>query len=527
MSAYNPATVVARATAREWIGLAVLSLSLLLLSLDITVLMLALPHITADVGASAVQMLWIQDVYGFMVAGLLVTMGTVGDRIGRRRLLLIGAACFGAVSVLAAYSTSPEMLIAARALLGVAGATLGPSCMALIRNLFVDAKQRTLAIAIMMTCFMGGAALGPVVGGILLEFFWWGSVFLLGVPVMLLTLTLGPILLPEYRDPNPGRLDLTSVVMSLAAMLPIVYGFKELAKDGFAWSPVTALAVGVGFAVLFVRRQHRIDSPLLDLRLFKDRSFTSALVALTVIQVISGGVLFLLAQYIQLVQGMSPLQAGLWMLPATCALAVVSLVVPKLAVRFPRERVIAVGLLFAAAGLGCFAGLNVDSSSALLVAGMVLTYGGMAPLMVLALDLIIGSAPEAKAGSAAALGETGGELGIVLGVAAFGTAGAVVYRAQLDGALPSSLSESATAAARESLVEATAAAEGLSAGLASQILATVQPAFVAGLNLVSLVSAVLVLGGAVAAAVLMRGIGVESPHPQPRDDDAEAMTAPK
>lgn len=212
------------------------------------------------------------DVYGFMIAGFLVTMGTLGDRIGRRRLLMIGAAAFGTASVLAAFSTSAAMLIATRALLGVAGATLMPSTLGLIRTMFTDPRHRGTAIAVWMSCFMGGMTVGPLVGGVLLETFWWGAAFLLGVPVMVLLLVLGPVLLPESRDASAGRLDLVSVGVSLGAVLPLVYGLKDLAGHGPGPVALAAVALGLAVAVVFARRQLRLDDPLLDLRLFRHRA---------------------------------------------------------------------------------------------------------------------------------------------------------------------------------------------------------------------------------------------------------------
>src|ERR687892_1118262 len=217
-----------RAGRREWIGLAVIALPCLLYSMDLTVLNVAVPHLSADLKPSSAQLLWIIDIYGFLVAGSLITMGTLGDRIGRRRLLLIGAVAFGAGSVLAAFSTSAEMLIAARALLGVAGATLAPSTLSLIFNMFHDPHQRTFAIGVWIASYSAGAVIGPVLGGLLLEFFWWGSVFLLAVPVMVLLLVLGPVLLPEFRNPEAGRIDLASAAMSLAAVLAVIFGPKQI-----------------------------------------------------------------------------------------------------------------------------------------------------------------------------------------------------------------------------------------------------------------------------------------------------------
>src|ERR687891_1608279 len=249
------ADTIKQAGRREWIGLAVIALPSLLYSMDLTVLYLALPSLTRDLQPSASQLLWITDIYGFLIAGLLVTMGTLGDRIGRRRVLLIGAAAFGAASVVAAFSTSAEMLIAARAVLGVAGATLAPSTLSLIRNMFLDPRQRTLAIGVWAASFSAGAGIGPLLGGVLLEYFWWGSVFLLAVPVMVLLLVLGPVLLPEFRDPDAGRLDLLSAALSLVAVLAVVYGLKQIAQDGLGWLPAVSIVAGLAVGVAFVRRQ--------------------------------------------------------------------------------------------------------------------------------------------------------------------------------------------------------------------------------------------------------------------------------
>src|SRR6266498_555359 len=294
---------VPRAGRREWVGLAVLALPTLLLSLDVSVLYLALPHLAADLRPSGTQQLWIMDIYGFMLAGFLGTMGTLGDRIGRKRLLLVGAAAFGVASGVAAYATSPGMLIATRALLGVAGATLAPSTLALISNMFRDARQRGTAIAVWVSCFMGGTAIGPLVGGLLLERFWWGSAFLLGVPVMVLLLVTGPVLLPEYRNPQAGRLDLASVALSLAAILLVIYGLKELATNGVEPVPIAAVVAGVAVGGGFVRRQHTLPSPLLDLHLFANRSFSAALGVSLLVGATMGGAFLFVNQYLQLVVG--------------------------------------------------------------------------------------------------------------------------------------------------------------------------------------------------------------------------------
>ncbi|RPJ59106.1 MAG: MFS transporter, partial [Acidobacteria bacterium] len=262
---------------REWIGLAVLALPCMLYSMDLTVLNLAVPSLSADLAPTATQLLWIVDIYGFLVAGALITMGTLGDRIGRRRLLLMGAAAFGVASVLAAFSVSAEMLIVTRALLGLAGATIAPSTLSLIRNMFHDPKQRTAAIGVWITSYSVGAAIGPLVGGVLLQHFWWGSVFLAGVPVMLLLLAVGPVLLPEYRDPAAGRLDLFSAGLSLASVLAVIYGLKRMAEHGPGWLPAVSIVAGLATGAAFVRRQRRLLYPLIDLALFRIPAFRASL----------------------------------------------------------------------------------------------------------------------------------------------------------------------------------------------------------------------------------------------------------
>src|SRR6266850_178764 len=228
--AYMTAVSAARAGRREWVGLGVLALPCMLISMDLTVLNLAVPHLSADLRPSSSQLLWIVDIYGFLIAGSLITMGRLGDRIGRRRLLLIGAAAFGVASVIAAFAVSAEMLIAARALLGLAAATLAPSTLSLLRNMFLDPRERTFAVGVWIASFSAGGAIGPLLGGLLLEYFWWGSVFLLNMPVMTLLLVLGPILLPEFRNPNAGRIDIGSAALSLAGVLAIIYGIKRIAE---------------------------------------------------------------------------------------------------------------------------------------------------------------------------------------------------------------------------------------------------------------------------------------------------------
>ncbi|MGH2794793.1 MAG: MFS transporter, partial [Actinomycetota bacterium] len=330
-----------RAGRREWIGLAVIALACVLYVMDLTVLHLAVPAISADLQPSSAQLLWIIDIYGFLVAGSLITMGTLGDRIGRRRLLMIGAGAFGVASVIAALSNSAEMLIATRALLGFAGATLAPSTLSLIRNMFLDPHQRTIAISVWITSFSVGAAIGPLLGGLVLEFFWWGAVFLLAVPVMGLLLVLGPKFLPEYRDPSAGKPDLPSAALSLAAVLAAIYGLKQIAQDGVSVLSVLTIAAGFLLGIVFVRRQKKLKDPFIDLKLFQAREFSAALATYGIgIFIAFGGFLFL-PQYLQLVHGLSPLEAGLWTLPWALAFVVGSNLTPVIARRVRHAYVMA------------------------------------------------------------------------------------------------------------------------------------------------------------------------------------------
>ncbi len=496
-----------RAGRREWTGLAVLAMPTLLLSLDISVLYLALPHLSAELGASSAEQLWILDIYSFMLAGFLITMGTLGDRIGRRRLLLIGAGAFGVASVLAAYSTSPEMLIATRALLGIAGATLMPSTMALIRNMFHDPKQMGQAIGVWFSCFMGGMLLGPLVGGILLEHFWWGSAFLLGVPFMVLLLVAGPLLLPEYRDAAAGRLDLTSVALSLAAILPAIYGLKEMARNGWEPSAVLAIVTGAAVAVVFVRRQRTLADPLLDLRLFSNRTFSSALGVMLAAGVVMAGIALQATLYLQMVEGLSPLAAGRWLVPQNVAMIIGFIVAPSLAQRFRLAYVIAAGLAIAGAGLLLHTRVESVGGLDLLVAGLVLASFGIALPMALTANLILGSAPPEKAGSAASMSETSGEFGIAVGIASLGSLGTFVYRNELADTLPTDLPAEAATIARESIAAAMSTAQQLTGSLGTDLIDVGRAAFTTGLNVVGAVGAVVFIGLAIVAATVLRRVG--------------------
>jgi MFS transporter, DHA2 family, multidrug resistance protein len=503
-----------RAGRREWIGLAVLMLPTLLLAMDLTVLHLAVPHLSADLHPSSSQLLWIVDIYGFMIAGSLITMGTLGDRIGRRRLLLTGATAFGFASILAAFSTSAEMLIAARALLGVAGATLMPSTMSLIRNMFLDPRQRTVAIGIWVSGFSAGGVIGPLVGGALLESFWWGSVFLLSVPVMGLLLVAGPLLLPEYRDPHPGRFDLISAALSLSAVLSVIYGLKQIAQSGLSGLPVLSIAAGLVIGVIFIQRQRTLADPLIDLRLFRVPAFSAALVTYTFGVFAAFGTFLFIAQYLQLVLGLSPLHAGLWSAPGSVAFVIGSNLAPRIVRRVRPAFVVAGGLLLAALGFGLITQIGINSL-VLVVVGNVVMSLGFGFTFTLTVDLVVSAAPPERAGAASALAETGAEFGGALGLAVLGSLGLAVYRSQLNANLPSGIAPEVVRAAQETISGAVTAAAQLPDSLGAALLNTAREAFAYALRMNAVIGVIGFIGLAIVIAALLRNV---RPHTEEQSD---------
>jgi MFS transporter, DHA2 family, multidrug resistance protein len=494
----------AKAGRREWIGLGVIALPCVLYAMDLTVLNLAGPHITSDLHPTSAQFLWIMDIYGFVLAGSLMTMGALGDRVGRRRLLLAGAAAFGLASLVAAFSTSAGMLIAARALMGIAGATLAPSTLSLIRNMFLQERQRTLAIALWASSYSFGAAIGPLLGGLLLEHFWWGSVFLLAVPVMVLLLVLGPILLPEFREPVPARMDVLSACLSLAAVLLVIYGLKQLAQGGLGWPVALALLSGVTIGGLFIRRQRTLADPFLDLELFRAPAFSLSLVVTTLGIFVAFGSDFFVAQHLQLVLGLSPLQAGLWTAPAAAGLIVGPLLVPLLARRVRPGVLMSAGLAVMAIGCGLLSQVNASSGLWVVVIASVIIFLGLPPIVVLATDQVVGAAQPERAGSASAISETSFEFGGALGIAVLGSMGAATYRAAISAALPPSLPASLSEAARATLASAVAVSRQLPGDIGGSVLGAARDAFIQGLHLIAVVGVIVALGAAVVNAALAR-----------------------
>ena len=524
----RPNLATPRATAREWIGLAVIALPCVLYSMDLTVLNLAVPRLSADLQPSSAQLLWIVDIYGFLLAGSLITMGTLGDRIGRRKLLMIGAAAFGGASVLTAFSASAAQLIASRGLLGVAAATLAPSTLSLIRNMFADAGQRTTAIAVWVASFSAGAAIGPVVGGALLEHFWWGSVFLVAVPVMVLLLVLGPVLLPEFRNADAGRLDFVSAALSMAAVLAVIYGLKQIAQAGIGRSSTLSILAGLAVGVAFVRRQHALPDPLIDLRLFRKPDFTAALTTNVLDFFVGFGIFLFIAQYLQSVLGLSPLNAGLWTVPWAIGFIVGSMLTPVFVRRMRPAFVMSAGLVVAAVGFGVLTQVRVVPGLTVLVTGSVLLSLGLAPMTTLATDIMVGMVPPERAGAASSISETSSEFGGALGIAVLGSISTVVYRNHVAGAIPAGVPVEAADGVLSTLGGAVAVAGQLPIRDGAALLHVARAAFAQSFAVAAWISAAIVMAMAMATAVLLRHVragSAGSPDSDNRLDPTEGATA--
>ncbi|PKQ35934.1 MAG: MFS transporter [Actinobacteria bacterium HGW-Actinobacteria-11] len=491
-----------RVGARGWAALVVLMLPVLLVSVDNTVLSFALPEISIALAPTGAEQLWIIDVYPLVLAGLLVTMGTLGDRFGRRKMLLIGATGFAAVSALAAFAPTAGLLIAARALLGLFGAMLMPSTLSLLRSIFRNRDQRRMAIAVWASAFSAGSALGPIVGGILLEHFAWGSVFLIAVPVLIPLLIAAPLLVPESRDPNPGRIDLISIALSMATMIPVVYAIKSLAVDGPSLTAGAWALLGFGMGYLFVRRQLRVKSPMLDMALFRRGSFSGAILVNLLSVVALVGFLYFVSQHLQLVLGLSPMMAGIALVPGMLAMIVAGLSVVPVSRRVPPHIVVPAGLAFSVAGYLIVAFTTHEHGVLPLVVAFVVLGIGIGAAETISNELILSSAPAAKAGAASAVSETAYELGAVLGTAVLGGIITAFYRGAL--VLPAGLPADVAHAAEETLAGAYTAAQELPAQLGTALWDAAAAAFGSGVTVTSLIGAGLVVVAGVIAAVTLR-----------------------
>ncbi|MCD5421417.1 MFS transporter [Rhodococcus pyridinivorans] len=499
-----------KAAPRDWVALAVLMLPVLLVSVDNTVLAFALPGISSALQPTAAQQLWIIDIYPLVLAGLLVAMGSLGDRIGRRRLLLIGATGFAAVSVAAAYAPSAELLVTARGALGFFGAMLMPSTLSLLRNIFLDATQRRLAIAIWASCFAAGAALGPIMGGFLLEHAWWGSVFLLAVPVLIPLLVLAPMFVPESKDPNPGRIDIVSIALSLLTLAPIVFAIKKIADSGLGAVAVVPAVVGVVALVAFVRRQLQRPNPMLDVRLFRVPTFSGA-VAVNLLSVVSlVGFLFFVSQHLQLVIGQSPMEAGLSLVPGLAVMVVAGMSVVALVRWVQPSSIIVCALLLSATGYALVFLLASPSALTPIIVAFAVLGAGIGAAETLSNDLIVSSVPPAKAGAASAVSETAYEMGAVLGTAILGSVLSASYTAHL--LLPAGLSTEQSEVARETLGGAHAVAGNLPADRADALLAAAGSAFDSGVTITSGIGVVLMIASAGIAWLTLRPRSDVAPH---------------
>ncbi|MBP2413255.1 DHA2 family multidrug resistance protein-like MFS transporter [Arthrobacter stackebrandtii] len=498
-----------RAGTRSWIALAVLMLPVLLISVDNTVLSFAIPSISLALTPSASELLWIIDIYPLVLAALLVPMGSMTDRFGRRKLLLIGSTGFAVVSAFAAFAPTAGALIGYRALLGLFGAMLMPATLSLIRNLFLHPAQRRTAIAIWAAGFSGGAALGPIVGGFILEHFWWGAVFLMSVPVLVPLLILAPIFVPESKDPNPGRIDVWSILLSFGAMVPAIFGIKEIAQSGFSLLNLGLIVVGVALAVVFVRRQmHRAD-PMMDVSLFKNPVFSGSVSAnlLSIFALV--GFLYFITQHLQLVVGLSPTTAAYVLVPGLAITVVCGLLAAKLANHFRPSHLVVAGLLLnATAFLIVF--LNTSGSVMGIIIAFAVLGAGVGTAETISNDLILSAAPPAKAGAASAISETAYEVGSVLGTAVLGSILAASYR--MNVTVPAGVSAAGQDTASQTLGGAIEVAGTLPAEQGQALLESAKHAFDSGSGTVALVSVVLMLAAAVMCAFALR-TAVSAPEP--------------
>lgn len=507
-----------KGTSREWWGLAILALPCLLYSMDLTVLNLAVPHITADLRPSGMQMLWIVDIYGFVLACALITMGAIGDRIGRRLLLLVGASAFGLASILAAFAPSAEILIAARALLGLAAATMAPSTLSLIRTIFQDSRDRAFAIGVWMASFSVGGAIGPLVGGVLLEHFWWGSVFLIAVPVVVLLLAVGPLVLPEYKEFSAGNVDVTSAGVSILVLLAIVYGIKHIAVGHFTMLSGASLVLGLAMGWVFFRRQRFVARPMIDVAIFGAPHFAIALAINFAAFFLAFGTLLLLAQHLQLVVGMGSMEAGLWTLFSAAGFVGGSFLAPMMMRLLPSASIMSLSLLTAAIGLGLLVLALGRETFPLLVLAIFLFSIGLSPVFTLATELIVGAAPEAQAGSAAALAETRSELGGAMGIAVLGSVVIAFYRDFVDTLLPADLPSEVQDAVYESIVAAADVSNSLPISEAVPVLDAAQQAFTSAFMAASAIG-VFIAAISAALALALRKISAEHHASTVRDKE--------
>ncbi|MDP5227774.1 MULTISPECIES: MFS transporter [Arthrobacter] len=498
----TPQTSLRTAPWRKWTALALLMVPVLLVAVDNTALTFALPAITSALHASGVELLWIIDAYPLVLAALLVAMGNLGDRIGRRKLLMIGSTGFGLASIAAAFSPTAGALIAGRAALGLFGATLMPSTLSLIRNIFTDANQRRLAIAIWAAVFSGGAAVGPILGGWLVDHFWWGAVLIAPAVLLIPLLAFGTKLIPESKDSSPHPVDLPSILLSILAMGPLAIAIKELTVHGLQPLPIALAFFGVGMGVVFVRRQLRIPYPMLDMSLFANPVFSTSISANVLSFTSMTGFIFFFSQHLQLVTGLTPLDAGLLMLPASVATIIAGLASVPLVRAVRPGLVVAGGLFLSTAAYFLVALLGEAVGMPVYLLAVYLLSIGIGAAETISNDLIMSSVPAEKAGAASAISETGYEFGALLGTAVLGSILTASYQQHLR--LPAGLSDTDASAARETLAGAVDVAHRVGGELGAQLTTTAQHAFDSGVTVTAAIGALLMAAVTVAAAVGLR-----------------------
>ncbi|MGW6923795.1 MFS transporter [Streptomyces sp. NPDC054950] len=499
----------AGAGANRWVVLVVLCVSLLLVAVDATVLHVAVPAVTEDLRPGAIELLWIVDTYPLVCASLLILFGTLGDKVGRRRILLLGYALFGVASALAAFAGTAQTLILARALLGVGGAMIMPATLSILRQVFPDRRERALAIGIWSAVAAVGAAVGPLLGGFLLEHFWWGSVFLVNIPLMLVSLPVGRLLLPESRGAADGPWDVVGALMAAAGLFGVVLGVKRLGGGELGLFTVAPLLVGAVLIVLFVRRQRRRLHPLVDLGMFRRPAFSTSVGCIVLAMLALVGLELIAAQYLQLVLGLSPLETGLRLLPLTFAAMAAGLAGARLLRQFGPRRMVCGGFVLTALAVLTLTAMGESDNTGLLLLGFLLLGFGLETTLFAAYESMLSEAPPEQAGGAAAIGETSYQLGAGIGIALLGSVMNAAYAPGLKSVpgVPASASD----AAGHSLGEAYEVAGQLGGPVGVALRRVARDSFVHGLHVTLLVSAGLLLLGALMALRLPRVMQCEVP----------------